>query len=102
MELCFEDCNFVFLKQKIVTNLKIRAPTRFPKPASIFQMLSSNVPSSVHPKIQIESKEDVLFLKKELESAGRMALADILASSGLTGQDVLESTLQKRVHQVCF
>ena len=52
-----------------------------------------------HPKIQTESKDDIMFLKKELESAGQMALAGLV--SGESGTSVgLESRLQDRLHSV--
>ena len=54
---------------------------------------------SSHPKIQTESKQDILFLKKELESAGALAMSHVLGSSAMEGTD-LENTLHERIHSV--
>lgn len=59
----------------------------------------SNSGSSGHPKIQTESKDDILFLKKELESAGQMALADMSDSKATIGSP-MEAQVQECINQV--
>jgi hypothetical protein len=59
---------------------------------------TSNSGASGHPKIQTESKDDILFLKKELESAGQMALADMGDSKALGGP--MEAQVQECISKV--
>ena len=49
----------------------------------------------MHPKIQIESKNDIVFLQKEIESASHMSIAQIVESS-----PQLETLVQERINQV--
>ncbi len=53
-----------------------------------------------HPKIQIDSKEDVFFIKKEIESATSIAITNVLENVGMVGQLDLEEALQKNMAHV--